>query len=136
MTSKKVYTKKRMILKYSFGVLIILIGILLNYLNLGQDFFSYKSVGNYLIAVGFLILFISTIFYITKKKKIIDERMEKIGYQSSRITFSFVFLIAFIIMIYDGIKEITISYQIFMSYFICITLIIYIVTYRILERKK
>jgi len=136
MTIRKYYTKKQLIPRYLFGAGLLVIGIVLNMLGIGDEFFSYESVGNYLIFVGLLILFISTIFYVTKKKKVIDERMEKIGYKASRITFSIILLVAFLIMIIDGINKISIPYQLFMSYFICGILLVYIITYKIIEREN
>jgi uncharacterized membrane protein len=134
--SKKLYSKRQLAWKYSFAAILVIAGILLNIFNLGKDFFAYESVGNYLITIGFLVFAISTIFYMTKRKRIVDERMEKIGYKASRITFSLIFVFAFVIMILDGIKTINLSYQIFMSYFICGLLIVYIIIYKLIERKN
>lgn len=132
----KFYTRKHMVWKYSFAVLAIITGMFLNYFNLGREFFAYESVGNYLIWVGFLMLVITTIFYLVKREKVIDERMEKIGYKAFRVTFSAIILGAFILMLWDGIQKITLSYQLFMSYLICFILIIYIIAYKLIERKS
>jgi uncharacterized membrane protein len=131
----KLYTRKQMTWRYGFALIAIIAGILLNYLNLGAEFFAYGSVGNYLISIGFLILFLTTLFYISKKEKVIDERMEKIGYKASRVTFLFMVIGAFVIMLWDGIEKITIPYQISMSYFVCTLLIIYFIAYKWIERK-
>jgi uncharacterized membrane protein len=122
--------------RYGFALVAIIAGILLNYFGLGKEFFAYNSVGNYLISVGFLFLFLTTLFYMTKKEKIVDERMEKIAYKASRITFSFMIFSAFVLMLWDGIEKITLSYQMFMSYSICLILIVYLVVYKIIEKKS
>lgn len=132
----KLYTKKQMVWRYGFALITIIAGILINYLNLGTEFFAYGSVGNYLISIGFIFLFITTLFYISRKEKVVDERMEKIGYKASRVTFLFMVIGAFAIMLWDGIEKITIPYQISMTYFICVLLIIYFIAYKLIERKS
>lgn len=136
MANKNAYSKERIIWRMGFGGLLILVGLLLNYFGLGKsEFFSYSSVGGYLIFCGILILAIAFMFSFSKKKKIIDERMEKIGHMASRITFSVTFILAFILMIIDGISPIIVSLSDFLAYSICVMLIIYFVSYKILERR-
>ena len=136
MKSKSAYSKQRIIWRMGFGGLLIVVGLLFNYFGIGQsEFFSYNSVGGYLIFCGVLILAIAFMFSFSKKKKIIDERMEKIGYMASRMTFSITFILAFIVMIYDGISPITVSLGNFLAYSICVMLLVYLVSYKILERR-
>ena len=135
VVSKKVITKKVAISKYAFAAFLIFLGVTFKILGIGNnEFFSFNSVAFYLIYVGFLMLFIVTITNFTKRNKIIDERMEKIGYKAYRWTFSIMFIAAFALMIYDGIQEIQIDLSNFISYVVCFILIIYVISYKILER--
>lgn len=134
VVSKKIITKKQTIWRYLFGFLLVVIGILLNYFKIGQEFLGFNSIGLWMIYVGFVMFIVITLQYFSKRKKIIDERMEKIGYRSSRIVFLILILGAFIIMIIDGIKPIIIPYHMFMSYMISGIVLIYFVSYKILEK--
>lgn len=131
---KKAFGKKQAFSRYVFAIIVIGLGILLNFKNIGKEFLGFPSVGSWLIYVGFAMLAIVTLSLITYRKKIIDERMEKIGYQSSRITFLLIIIAAFIVMIWDGIKTINIEYSLFMSYLISFIVLIYFISYKILER--
>ncbi|MCW8965983.1 MAG: DUF2178 domain-containing protein [Candidatus Pacearchaeota archaeon] len=134
--SQKIWTKKSLAYKYLFSAGFILFGLILNFFKIGIGHFAgFNSVGSWVIYAGFLIAIIATIIYKRKKKKIIDERMEKIGYHASRLTVAIFFISLFILMIVDGIYQITIRYYLFISYIICFYLIIYFIAYKILERK-
>ena len=128
--------KKQAVWKYLFGIVIILAGLILNYKNMGMEFFAFSSVGNWMIYIGFVILGVITLQLIFSKKLRIDERIQIIEMKSTRITYLFTILAAFVIMIIDGIKPITISYQYFMSYLICGIVLVYFLTYKILERRN
>lgn len=128
-------TKKRNVIwKYSFAIFLIVIGLIFSYLNLGDEFFGFSSVGLWLIYVGLLMLAIITLGLLFNKKRVVDERMNFIALKSSRITFVAIILSAFIIMIIDGINSINISYRYFMSYFISGIVFVYFVVYKILEK--
>lgn len=134
--SKKLISKKSTISKIIFGTILLLTGLLLNFFKIGtKNFFSYNSVGSYLIIVGILIILISPILFYKRKNKIIDERQEKIGYIASRITFIIIILSYFTIMIIDGIKKITTPYSTFMGNLIIALTLTYIIIYKILEKK-
>ncbi len=127
--------KKQIIAKGSFGFALIIAGIILNSLGVNKEYLGFPSIGNWLLFVGFISLSITIITTFTRKDKIVDERMEKIGHQAAKITFLFVILGAFIIMIIDGIKTITMSYSLFMSDMIMLMTLIYFVSYKVIERK-
>ncbi len=130
----KDYTKI-LIYKLSFSVLVVITGVIFTILNIGRtDFLGFNSVGRWLIYIGVLMIAVSFMAIGFKKKRKIDERMKKIASESARWTFVSIILFAFIIMIIDGIKPITIPYYLFMSYLICGLLIIHIVLYKIVLR--
>lgn len=134
--SQKMWTKKSLAYRYLFSAGLILFGLILNFFNIGLGHFAgFNSVGSWVIYAGFLIAVIATISYKKKKKKIIDERMEKIGYHALRITNAIFILTLFLLMILDGIYQITTRYYLFISYIICFELLVYFITYKILERK-
>jgi hypothetical protein len=56
--------------------------------------------------------------------------------KANRITFLATIMIAFIIMIIDGIKTITVPYGLFMSYFICGITLFHLMTYKILLKNN
>ena len=120
---------------YGIASSMLILGLLLNYFNLGtSNFAGFSSVGNWLIYVAFVGLMLGTVIAISKKKRTVDERMEFVAAKALRITFLSLLITSFITMTIDGIREITIPYHMFMSYLICGLLIIYFVTYKILLR--
>ena len=128
MTSKKVVTKKSMMLRIVFIAILIIIGISLNLYNIGSnEFFGYSTVGYYLIYIGFVMILATSIIYFTKREKIIDERTEMLRYKAGAITFTVFIFVAFLIMILDGINPITMRYSMFISYAVCAVLVFYVI---------
>ena len=126
---------KRIILNYGISVLLLVLGIIFNLFNIGsKDFLSFGSVGNWLIYIGFVSLAIVTIRALSKKEVKKDERNYFIAAKANRVTFVLIILAAFIIMICDGIKTITVPYHMFMSYFVCGIILAYLVSYKVLEK--
>ncbi len=128
-------SKKELIWRFSFSISLIILGLLLEINNISREFLGFNSIGNWLIYVGFIILAITTINLIFKKERKVDERMQFIGMKSGRITFLVIILISFFIMIFDCIKEITTPYYLFMSYWISGIVLVYFISYKILEKK-
>ncbi|MBN1502284.1 hypothetical protein JW930_01965 [Candidatus Woesearchaeota archaeon] len=127
--------KKKATYMYFISIAWMILGMLLNYFKLGRDdYSSFGSVGNWLIYIGFVGLIIATVRAFISKKKLVDERMHFVAAKANRMTFLALVTAAFIIMIIDGIKPITMPYHLFMSYLICSILLIYFVVYRILLR--
>lgn len=134
MKQKNNFTTKRTIFRYAFALILIIIGIITNLMNLSNEFLGFSTVGNWLIYIGFVMLAIITLQIISKKKRIIDERMEHIAHKAARMTFLFIILTAFLIMIIDGLNPITIPYSIFMSYAISGIVLVYFISYKVLEK--
>ncbi len=124
--------KRKMVWRYSFAASIILLGIIISYLSIGNEFFGFPSVSLWLIYVGFIMIIFASLQALSKKKRIVDERMEFIAAKASRITFIGIILFSFIIMVIDGIKSIEFPYSYFMSYLICGIVLLYLISYRIL----
>lgn len=136
MTSKKVVTKKSMIFRIVFIIVLIVSGALLNQFNIGtNELFGYSTVGNYLIFIGFVMVLVTTITYFTKREKIIDERMEMLRNKTMTLTFTVFIFAAFALIIWDGIWPITMRYSMFISYAVCTMLLFYVIAYKILEGK-
>jgi len=113
----------------------LILGALINHFNLGAgNFYVYGSVGTYLIYLGFIGLIIATLTEIRRREKIVDERMQFIATKAMRTTFLCLIIIAFIIIIIDGLKPITMPYHLFMSYIVSGMLAIYYISYKILLR--
>lgn len=134
MPTRKVVTKKNIIARYVFAFVLVVAGIVANYMNLADEFLGFQSVGNWLIFVGFIMFAVVTISAISKKDRIVDERMEKIAYMSSRVTFIFIILGAFVVMVWDGISKINVPYSIFMSNMMAWIVLVYFVSYKIIEK--
>ena len=132
---KKKIDNRRFVWRYAFGIAVLLAGALLITFMSEKEFLGFPSVGSWLVYVGFVMLMIITLQKLTKKKRIVDERAEFIGAKASRITYIAIILSAFSIMILDGIKSITLSYSLFMSYLICGIILVYLVSYKILEKR-
>jgi len=127
--------KNIIIYKVSFSVLLVILGVILTLLNIGRkDFLGFNSVGKWLIYIGVLMLTVIFLAIGFKKKRKIDERMEKIATESARWTFIFIMFFAFITMIIDGISPITTPYYLFMSYFICGLMIVFLIIYKMMLR--
>lgn len=136
MTSKKVVTKKSMIFRIVFIIVLIVSGALLNQFNIGtNELFGYSTVGNYLIFIGFVMVLVTTITYFTKREKIIDERMEMLRNKTMTLTFTVFIFAAFTLIIWDGIWPITMRYSMFISYAVCTMLLFYGIAYKVLERR-
>ncbi|HOM96602.1 MAG: hypothetical protein GX947_10220 [Tissierellia bacterium] len=136
MTSKKVVTKKSMIFRIVFIIVLIVSGALLNQFNIGtNELFGYSTVGNYLIFIGFVMVLVTTITYFTKREKIIDERMEMLRNKTMTLTFTVFIFAAFALIIWDGIWPITMRYSMFISYAVCTMLLFYVIAYKMLEGK-
>jgi hypothetical protein len=128
--------KTRLGLKYGFAVFLIIAGLILMYLKIGEEFLGFSSVGSWLIYVGFVMLAIITLQLISNKKRIVDERMEFVATKAARITFLALIIFAFLIMIIDGIKPITMPYSYFMSYLISGIVFIYFISYQVLLKRN
>jgi hypothetical protein len=125
--------KQRLKIKYGFGAVLVLLGLVLNAFDLGKNyFFGYNSVGTYLIFCGFIMFILLLIKSFRKKKEPIDERMLFIASKATRLTFMFFITCIFAIMIVDGISPITMHYSQFMSHFVCVIILFYFVSYKIL----
>jgi uncharacterized membrane protein len=127
--------KKIRLSKYFFAGLLLFTGLAFNIAKIGKDqFMGYNSVGNYLVFCGLLLFAIIILRSFKKGKALPDEREMFISSKANRLTFVFIMLIAFVIMIADGIKPIELKYSLFMGYFVCAILIFYFAAYRILLR--
>lgn len=126
--------KTQMAFRYGFAFLLVSAGILLNYFQIGGEYFGFSSIGNWLIFIGFVMFIVITLNF-RKGKRMVDERMQLIALKASKIAFVFLIFGAFIIMVIDGIKPIAIPYSIFMSNLIAWIVLVYFVAYKILERR-
>lgn len=134
MKTKK-SVEKKIIFLYVWAVGIILLGLLFNYFNIGKSSFAgFYSLGTWLIYTGFISFIIASFKSFSKRKRTVDERMLFVASKANRIVFLSLVIIAFIIMIIDGISPITMPYHLFMSYLISALLLVYIVSYKILLR--
>ncbi len=128
-------TSTRAVLKYSFGIVAIVLGVVLNHFDVGTaSFAGFGSVGTWLICIGFLSLIISTFAVVVQKKRVVDERMLFVAAKANRIVFLSLVIIAFIVIVIDGIRPITMPYYLFMSYLVCVLMLVYFVSYKLLLR--
>ncbi len=124
--------EKRFTMRAVFAVILIVAGIIINIIVSPKEFFGYNSVGTYLIFCGMLILALALLRGFVLSPKKIDERMTAIALKSTRLTFVVFILSAFLLMIIDGIKPITLPYSIFLSYFVCFIILCNFVIYKIM----
>jgi uncharacterized membrane protein len=129
--------KTKLILKYGLSLVLIAMGLLFNHYGFGSDDFEiFGSVGSYLVYIGFVMLLITAVRQIfVKKKKKTDERMEFVAAKASRVTMVFMILGAFAVVLLDGIQPITMPYHLFVSYAVCIILLVYMISYYGLMRS-
>jgi L-asparagine transporter-like permease len=119
-------------MKIIFASILLVAGIFINLFIPTKEFFGYGSVGSYLIFCGLLMLALALLRGFILKPKKYDERMITIALKSTRLTFVIFILSAFVLMIMDGINAITISYSMFLSYFVCFILLCNVIIYKIM----
>lgn len=135
--SKKINTKKNMKTKYAGAIAIILIGAVFQLLEIGgTQFAGFPSLGLWIIFTGFIMLSIVSMSMLSKKEKIIDERMEHIGYKASRVTTLLLILVLFSTMVIDGIYTLNTPYYLYASFLICFYIFSYLLSYKIIERNN
>ena len=135
--SRKINTKKNIKKKYAAAIGIILIGIIFELLEIGgNQFAGFPTIGLWIIFTGFITLSIVSMSLISKKEKIVDERMEHIGYKASRITALLLILVLFLTMVIDGIYTLNTPYYMYASFLICFYLFSYLISYKIIERNN
>lgn len=130
----KAKISSREIAKYVFVLFVMIAGIILDYFNLGKEFLGFDSVGSWLVYISLVMIAIITLQLFLNKKKVVDERMIFIANKAMRIAFLALVVFAFLIMIFDGIKTITIPYHLFMAYLVSGLMIVYFISYKILLR--
>lgn len=128
--------KQHLYWRYGFAFIVLIAGTLLMAFDIGDAFLGFASVGTWLLYIGCIMLAIITLQTIKNKKRVVDERMQAIAAQAARITFTVIILAAFIIMVIDGIAPIALSYALFMSYFICGIVLVYLIAYKLLLRYR
>jgi hypothetical protein len=129
--------KKIMLYKSIFAVIMIIIGIILEVTtNSKSDFFGFHSVGGYLITIGVIFFIVIGLYAAFFKERKIDERMMLHAYKSGRITYAILILVAFSIMIIDGINPITISYRTMMAYFIVGSTIVLMISFWFMTKNN
>ena len=125
--------KNKKVWSYFFGITLIFLGLILNIFGVGQkEFLGYTTVPMYMIFVGIIAIAVGVINSVFNKNRVVDERMLLVASKANRIVFLILILVAFIVMIADGITPVTIPYSIFMSYFICGIVLVYAVSYNII----
>jgi len=135
--SQKVNTGNRIKTKYAAAITIILIGVAFQIFEIGgNEFAGFPSLGIWIIVTGFIAASIVSITAISKKEKIIDERMEHIGYKASRVTTLILILTLFLTMVIDGIQQITVRYYLFASFLVMFYILTYMVSYKIIEKNN
>lgn len=124
----------RTIVKYAFGLGLIVIGLLLESFGLGYESYStFGSNGSFLIFIGFGVLLLATIQLIwMPREKIVDERMEFVAAKAMRVAFVVFIIAAFILIIIGGITPITMPAYVLVSYIVCLLLLAYVIAYNIL----
>ncbi len=132
--AQKNINKQNAAWKYGFAIIIILAGLVFWRLGIGDRFLGFSSVGTWLVYVGFVMMAVITLQLLSRKKRIVDERMEFVATKAARVTFTAIIIFAFIVMIIDGIKPITLAYSYFMSYLVCGIVLVYFLSYKVLLR--
>jgi hypothetical protein len=135
--SKKINTRKRIRVKYAVAIIIILSGILIEIFEIGGNpFAGFPSLGIWIIFIGFITTAIISMNVFSKKEKIVDERMEHIGYKASRVTTLILILTLFATMIIDGIQPINTRYYFYASFLVSFYILTYLISYKIIERNN
>lgn len=123
----------RMVFGFALAFIVVAVGIMLNQLKIGVDeYLGFATLGNWLMYIGLVMLFVNLLRAISKKDRLVDERMEYIGSQASRIVFIALIVVAFVIMVADGIEPIDIPLGMFMAYLINAMLLIYFISYKVM----
>lgn len=131
---REVLLKGKLLSRYVFAALLIIVGVGLMQAGIGNEFLGFSSVGHWLVFVGFVMVAVNVVQSMSKRRRVVDERMRAVALQAGRVTFIFVIFAAFVIMVIDGLKPIELSYSMFMSHFIAWMMVVYFVSYKLLLR--
>lgn len=119
---------------WSFGLIVL--GLLLNFFSVGlNEFVGYPSVGSFLIYIGFLGFVVVIVSQLRNKDRVRDERMEFVAAKALRLTFLAFILVAFVLMVWDGISPITMPYSLFLSYLVSGLVAVLFISYHVLLRR-
>lgn len=126
------------ILKWALGI--ILFGIVFA-ISFNQFRISTNGAGTVNSTLGLLLYFIGfaalTVFVVRiiwKKTRNNDERADFIGKKALGLTYLALIIEAFVIIITDGISPIATPYHLVMTYLVVISLVVYLISYRILSK--
>jgi drug/metabolite transporter (DMT)-like permease len=135
--SKKIYTKKKIKYNYVAAIIVILIGAAFTVFEIGgSPFAGFPSLGIWIMYTGGIIAIIASINLFSRKERIVDERMEHIGYKASRVTTLTLILLLFTTMIVDGIYTIELPYYLYASFLVCFYIASYLISYKLIERQS
>ncbi|MFA5333914.1 MAG: hypothetical protein WC376_05475 [Candidatus Nanoarchaeia archaeon] len=122
--------------KTAFGIILIIAGVLFQTFKIGDNYYlGFASVGTWLIYVGLVSIAVTVLQSLFKKERKVDERMHFIANKANKITFLATIILSFVAMLWDGISKITIDYSLFMGYFVCIILLVHVISYKIILNK-
>jgi len=129
--------KRNIVLRYAFALVLIIGGILSEIFGIGQGFFAgFPSLGIWLVWAGFLMLMVVTLNLIVGKKRVIDERMEYVAAKASRLTFLAFVIIAFALMIADGVSPIGTPVHMLMAYLVGAMMLVYYAAYYLMLARN
>lgn len=130
--------KIKKVLRYKTGIAMVLIilGIVLNLFNIGVSNLNFFSLGSCFIYIGFITILLATSLFAFKRECVIDERNVHVGNISMKIAFMSYVLFSFLFIILDSIFFINIKLSQFLSFFLCLIIIIYWIAYKIIEKRS
>jgi uncharacterized membrane protein len=133
MIEEKIDRKRK--IGFALAFVALCAGMILNRFDIGQKpYLGFATLGNWIIFMGLVLLFVPLVSVVVRRKKVMDERMLAISMQADRIVFLALIALAFIIMIADGIEPIDIPLGLFMAYVVNAMMLVYFISYHAMLR--
>ena len=124
---------RRMLVKYGFGLALVLAGLALGMSGTGQrPFAGFDSLGTWLVYAGLVTIAATTLHIVLRKERQVDERMEFAASKAMRVTFLLFIAAAFVLMVMDGVSPIAVPVHMLMAYLICGMMAAYFLSYRVI----
>lgn len=121
------------LLKYILGALLVIVGLGLNFFNIGKAILEgYIVLGSMMIYIGSTIILATFLTTVVFKKSIFDERMAQADNKANRIAWWFIYFSISLILYIDSVKPINVPIGSFLLYYLAAISLIRFMSYKII----
>ncbi|MFH1132926.1 MAG: DUF2178 domain-containing protein [Nanoarchaeota archaeon] len=116
------------------GAVFIIAAAIMLFSRVEAVIFGSMPLAGFLLFVG--VVAVAFGYIREKRPQEADERSWHIVHRASRATFIAMVLSAFAVMLIDSMDAITLRYSYFMAYWVCGMVLVYSISYKLLEKKS